>query len=508
MSASSKLISAASGAVVAYLGWRSLAWPLVHDAPLMHYVAWLLNEGGVPYRDAFDMNGPGVYALHSAILATAGAGDLAWRIFDLLWLALTAGLLAACVRPFGGAWPAAGAALLFGLYHLSGGAWRAGQRDFLLCAFLLGGAVLASSAVERGLAPRRLLAAGICLGAAITVKPHAALYWVACMAVAAWGARRAGRSALTAASAVFTGGLLVPLLAVAWLDSRGALAPFLGIVGGYLVPLYSRVGLASPLSAPGGYRFGWATWCLLLAVGGLACLAPLARRLDGRRALLILGALYGVLHFLVQGKGWEYHLYPLGAFLIALLPVALHAARARVPDLPAAQTGERRAATGRARLASGLALAAWIALVALLGVKGVEALDDSWTARKSGRVAAITRDLGRLVPAGETVQVMDTTSGGIHALLRLRLRQPTRFIYDFQFFHDEADPRIQRLRAELVDGLAARPPAAMVVLEDDWIRPGYGRLDEFPEVARWLARGYTLAVDGDGYRIYAKRRHP
>jgi hypothetical protein len=501
MSASSKLISAASAAVVAYLGWRSLGWPLVHDAPLMHYVAWLLNQGGVPYRDAFDMNVPGVYALHSAVLLTAGSGDLAWRLFDLLWLALTAGLLAACVRPFG-AWPAAGAALLFALYHLSGGAWRAGQRDFLLCAFLLGGALLASNAVERGLAPRRLLVAGVCLGAAVTVKPHAALYWLACMAVAAWGARQAGRSALTAASVVFTGGLLAPLLAVAWLDSRGALTPFLAIVGDYLVPLYGRVGRASPATALGWYRFGWVTWALLLAIGVLACAAPLARRLDGRRALLVLGALYGVVHFVLQGKGWEYHLYPLAAFLIALLPVALHAARSRVA-VPAA-----RAAGGpaRARLAAGLALAAWVTLVVLLGVKGVAALDEGWTSRKAARVDAIARDLARLVPPRGTVQVMDTTSGGIHALLRLGLRQPTRFIYDFHFFHDEADPRIRRLRAELVEGLAARPPAAVVVLEDDWIRPGYARLDGFPEMARWLADGYTLAAEGDGYRIYAKRR--
>jgi hypothetical protein len=489
MSASSKLISAASGLAVAWLGWRSLGWPLVHDAPLMHYVAWLIGQGAAPYRDAFDMNAPGVYALHAAVLAAGGAGDLAWRIFDLAWLALTAALVAACGRPFGGAWPAAGAGLLFALYHLSGGAWRAGQRDFLLCAFLLAGALLAAGAFERGLAPRRLLAAGLCLGAGMTVKPHAGLYWVGCMAVAAWGARRAGRSALTAASAVLTGGLLVPLLALAWLESRGALEPFLAIVTGYLLPLYGRVGRTSPATALGWYRFGWASWGLLLAVGGLAAVAAAPRRLDGRRALLLVGALYGALHFLLQGKGWEYHLYPLAAFLAALLPVAASAASG-----------------GRAR--AGLAALAWAALVVLLGVKGAEALDAGWTARKAERVGAITRDLGRLAPPGATVQVMDTTTGGIHALLRLGLRQPTRFIYDFHFFHDQADPRIRRLRDEMVEGLEARPPAAVLVLEDDWIQPGYGRLDDFPELARWLARGYDLAVEGDGYRIYAKRRGP
>jgi len=60
------------------------------------------------------------------------------------------------------------------------------------------------------------------------------------------------------------------------------------------------------------------------------------------------------------------------------------------------------------------------------------------------------------------------------------LRQPTRFIYDFHFFHDVNDPRIRALRAELVAGLAAHPPAAVVVLERAGPSSGYERLATFP----------------------------
>ena len=73
--------------LVGWLAWRSLGWPLVHDAPLMHYVAWRIAEGAVPYRDLFDMNFPGVYLLHLLVVRTLGAGDLPWRLFDLAWLA-------------------------------------------------------------------------------------------------------------------------------------------------------------------------------------------------------------------------------------------------------------------------------------------------------------------------------------------------------------------------------------------------------------------------------------
>jgi hypothetical protein len=121
-------------------------------------------------------------------------------------------------------------------------------------------------------------------------------------------------------------------------------------------------------------------------------------------------------------------------------------------------------------------------------------------------VDALTRDLAPLVSPGATVQVLDTTSGGVHALLRLGLRQPTRFLYDFHFFHHPDDPRIRALRAELVAGLTAGRPAAVVVLEESWPGLGYDRLATFPELVELLERSFTLAVTGPGYRIHAQRR--
>ncbi|HLF50057.1 MAG TPA: hypothetical protein VJA45_11835, partial [Methylomirabilota bacterium] len=104
-----------------------------------------------------------------------------------------------------------------------------------------------------------------------------------------------------------------------------------------------------------------------------------------------------------------------------------------------------------------------------------------------------------------TVQVMDVTEGGIHALLRLGVRQPTRFLYDFHFFHDAGDMRIRALRAELAAGIEAVRPAAIVVFKDVWLAPGYERLADLPALSALLERAYALAVEGDGYRIYATR---
>jgi hypothetical protein len=87
----------------------------------------------------------------------------------------------------------------------------------------------------------------------------------------------------------------------------------------------------------------------------------------------------------------------------------------------------------------------------------------------------------------------------------LKIRQPTRFIYDFHFFHDAAAPEIQALRREFVDALRAAPPRLIAVMHDTWLRSGYDRLDEFPELREILNETYALEVEHHGYRLYARR---
>src|SRR5262245_53204559 len=184
----------------------------------MHYIAWRIAEGAVPYRDVFDMNFPGVYLVHMALLRTLGAGDVAWRIFDLTALALTGALVAALAAPWGVV-AALGGALFFVVHHVANGAWQAGQRDFLLCPFPLAGVIgvarwaEAAPTARSALRPQApLLLAGLALGAGITIKPQAGLLVLALAAVIATRARRA-RPLLA-----FGVGVVAPLLAVVtWL---------------------------------------------------------------------------------------------------------------------------------------------------------------------------------------------------------------------------------------------------------------------------------------------------
>lgn len=474
------LILLALAGLAIVLAWRSRGWPLIHDAPLMHYIAWRIGEGAVPYRDLFDMNFPGVYVVHLAALALVGAGDGGWRVFDLVWLAGTSLAAAALAAPCGRL-AASGAALFFAVYHLAGGAWHAGQRDYLLCPFLLLGALGVARWAERPDGRASLVWAGLALGAGITVKPHAGVLAAALIVLVAVVARRRGRS-LTLPVVILAAALaLAPLAAAAWLAAKGALAAWREIVFDYLLPLYSRVG------RPERWAFHrWHVWIPIATGAALSVGAALARRgFTARHAVVTLGLVYGTVHYVGQGKGWEYHLYPLAAF----------AAVALFTEIGPLLEMRRRAAWPL--------LACVVVAGAMLGLKGAEAADAAWIAAKERRVSAVVADLdGRLGP-NDLVQVLDTTEAGVHALLRLYAVQPTRFLYDFHFYHDLHSPTVARLRQEFLADFDARPPRFVVLFERGWPGGGYERVDGFTSLHHRLS-AYRVDRRRDGYTVYAR----
>jgi hypothetical protein len=475
-------------ATTAWLAWESLAWPLLHDAPLMMYIAWLMEQGEVPYRDIFGTNFPGAYLVYRLVLEVFGGGDLDWRLFDLSWLALTDVVIVAFCRRFGGL-AAASAAILFSAFHLANGIAAGGQRDFLLVAFLLAGTHLTARFCEDPRQLRWMTFAGAVLGIAVTVKPHVALLAGALAGFAGWTAQRSDGSWWKPACAMLAGGLAFPAAVCLWLWRAGGLGPFVEIVFDYLLPLYSDLGRASLVQL-----FSTSAQADILLLMLLLIAASSQRRLEGARALLLIGVVYGILHFVVQGKNWFYHWYPMLGFALPLATSYLEPARK----------------PGQLRHERSLAMACLLVAAVVPGILMTAFGEpEAWLTEKHRRVSAIERDLGSRTTDSSRVQVFDLTEGGIHALLRLKLRQPTRFIYDFHFFHDVDDPYIQGLRRELLSRLKAKPPDFLLLFTTSgWPGPRVrqtDRLATFPALESWIRENYAVDVARRDYRILARR---
>ena len=115
------------------------------------------------------------------------------------------------------------------------------------------------------------------------------------MAVVAW---RDGR-AIALSLGIFVAALVIaPVVVVAWLAAKGALAAWREIVFDYLLPLYARLG------RPDRWTFHrWHVWIPIAAGVLLSVGSALAhRRFTARHAVVTLGLAYGVVHYFGQGR--------------------------------------------------------------------------------------------------------------------------------------------------------------------------------------------------------------
>lgn len=481
-----------AGAVAVAAALSSLRWPLIHDAPLMHYIAWSIADGAVPHRDLLDMNLPGTYLVHLVLVLLPGDLDLNWRLFDLALLGTTLVLVARLIGPKQ-RWSVAGACIALSLLYLSLGPLFGGERDMLVVPLELLGVLGFARYLENPQSKLYLpLLAGTAFGAACTIKPFAAVTFAGVLVFALFWLWKSGRrrSSMLAGPAVAVVGSALPVAGVlAWFYFAGALPSLFDAVFGYVVPLYATV-FTDQVSIPEichkwllfkhPYSFIF-FFTLVFAAHTL-----ITGRLTARYGLVLIGFLGGLAHFALQQKGWSYHLLPMATFGLMLCFWDLHdALTMRNPF----------------RWLVHAAAAAWLILPVALNVAKDMASGPPLQAEYQRVLTAVEYLRPRLEP-GETVQIFDTTEGGANVLLRLGVRMPTRFLYDFQLLaHDPELPYIRNLRQQCMADLTEKPPAFLVVFRKGWPEGGYERLEKFPELRRWIDSHYVLRQEHEDYRI-------
>jgi hypothetical protein len=455
-------------AITAWLVWLSLDWPLIGDATIFHFIADQFLMGAVPYRDIVDINMPLIYGIHAAIVLVGGMGDAAWRAFDLGAAAIMCALTLMLVRPAG--LPVAILAMLVMLAtHLSLGPYAAGQRDFLIAIFAVAAAWTSSLATEDP--ERRRLYVGT-TGAfamiAATLKPSALLLvFLPALTIV----RLQWRDVVWIAAAAAGAGVLV----FGTLEALGGLGAFITMLR-ELLPRYASLDkptITDMLRA-----------CLGLGpLGGLAIAAVvgIARPKPAReRAMMGLTA-FGLIHLLVQQKGYFYHVYPLAIGLACWGSWSLAA-------LPARRT-----------------LVCLILIVLTFGGLVVQTLNRVEEYPELRAASAMKIALESHLPRGARVQVLDSDRGAFLAMARAGMRQATPHIQWFSLILAE-----DRVRAEFLAALEADPPAAMLLTNDFWPkRQGFESMDDWREFTAFLTSHYDLTAVGHedyiDWQLYLRR---
>ena len=276
------------------------------DEGVFLYVAQVIADGGMPYRDAWDHKPPVVYLVNVIALALGGQ----WGV----WLLQLAALLAAAFLSYRALVALGHLAAAFGTF-----AWLMAVPDLLLLPDLQTSFVeyyglpvqfaalfLWTRPGQKG--PARYAAIGVLAGAAALLKPSVLGIWIAIALIVIWTAARSGRprDLLSPLLAMTAGAVAVIAITIVWLASGSALAEAIDAVVGFSLAY-------STLSAPVPPGSGVAGGIARIMPSGLPILAALGAiaALRGPRAAVVSVALLALpfeLALASTGRGYHYHL--------------------------------------------------------------------------------------------------------------------------------------------------------------------------------------------------------
>lgn len=173
----SRIVWAALAFCLLLLRVPALVQPAGGDQGLYAYSGQRVNEGGVPYRAAWDQKPPGIFFVYGA-LERLWPHQSVVALADLVSAALVAWLLMILGRRFGGTTAGGLAACTFLLFaHPSltrlSGVYVRGQCETFMALFVTIALVLGSSPVRRSV---MVVLAGVCLGMAVWLKYNAIAY--------------------------------------------------------------------------------------------------------------------------------------------------------------------------------------------------------------------------------------------------------------------------------------------------------------------------------------------
>jgi hypothetical protein len=465
--------------------WR---WPLMQDAPVIHYVNFLTDHGFAPYRTIGDMNMPGAYMIERLGVLVFGPSDLGFRLYDL---SLMAALVLAMIAI---AWPydwLAGlfAGVLFAVIHASDGPKGAGQRDEVMAVLMVIGLAFLFHSLRKS-RPQWMAAGGFFVAMAAAVKPTVAPLGLALLLMIVVVLLRKGSRVAPYLAYGALGAAVPAALFIGFLLHYRALDAFVYLsrtVTAYYAGL-NRMPLISLLREcmPRPMR--------ILVPFGLALALMNPDRDNWERWALALGTAFGFLSYVVQGKGFYYQRYPLIAISLLWFGIEFVAAM-------------RRRGWSRALGSVGLAIGIFVLVPLFASRARTVFFSNIFT-------ETLESDLQHIGPdrLQRNVQCLDMVDGCMNALYHLGIVQQTGRTGDNLLFATNPSLAVvQRDRQQFWDGLVPHPPDVFVLSDEQFLDPAsFDKLNRWPQFAQYLTDHYDLISAHSfnidvAYRIYARK---
>jgi hypothetical protein len=483
----------AGAGVAAAVLWlvMSLTYPFGWDQGIFAWAGGVILQGGMPYREAWDLKGPLAYYTYALAEWIFGVHLWSIRLLDAaLLLAATLAVhraAAALTSRVIGRWTA----LLFVLWYASHSYWHTAQPDGwtgMLLAIALG--PLLARPDRTGLL--RLAVAGVIIGAVALFKPIYAAFVLLPLAQIVVTAPPAGR---IVGLAVLGTGWLVPLaLTAGWFHLRGALDDLIEV---HIVYAATYAGLSPGSRIRGLADYFFTTRVIAVALPLCIYGGVVLWRAGRRHVAVVLGAwsLVVIAAVLLQNRFFAYHWLPI---------------------LPAA------ALLGAAGLNAVLQRAPWLAYVwtAVIGMHALApvALEEmrflAWATGRIDRTAYYEaygeasddmkavwwlRDHG----AAGSVYVFGWNTGVAWLSDRPFV---SRFGFSMPLLIGEDAVRA-RYQHELIEALSSNPPRYLVAgTQSDQILGRSMSLLDFPQLAVVIQSNYDEATRIGKLTIYERRR--
>lgn len=491
---------------------QSFKWRMFSDGHCFIYMAYLMDRFHyLPYRDFFDINTPGLYAIYYLIGRIVGYDHFGFRCADLLYLTVIMVLTAFGMRAFG--WRVAlFASLTFGLTFLSLAPNNFGMQKEYLALLPLSAALLVACSRKTIPISWRAWITGFLFGICATIKPHTAI-GLPVVVVFQWVETRSlePREPLGLRVGLWLTlytslGFAVPVLVMlGWLWQEGILGDFLEMATNFW-PLYTSIsgdgsvyhGLSLlKFDLKGYFQFGGQTLLLVPAVLG-AFVSLFFSQLDAyrRRRVLLLCALafsYS-LYVVVGGKFWSYHWLLFLYFVVLLASLCL--------------IGEPRSKNRTQELFQVFVVVA--SLIPFMSTTAYRTIAYGVTGDRlppphEGKADEIADYLKRNLSGQDTVQAIGQSEPAIQAMLTARAKAATSFHYDFMLYYHVSNPYIRMLRNRFLTELQNASPRFIIEIQKS-SEHVWARSVDWPELRDFIARSYVIDAQGAGYVIFRRRQ--